>query len=322
MKEKTIHSIKIVIIAIVSILIAEYFNLNFSVSTGVVAILSIATNKSDTIKTALIRFVAFIIAIIIGLLCFSIFGYTLHAFFVYLVIYIPFCKWRNYDLAMAMNTVLISHFLTTQNMAISTIANEFYIFFIGVGLGVLSNLHLSKDHYQIKLLKQQTDDKIKKLLLRMSIRIQDTNIDDFDGSCFESLNHIATNALEVTKLNMKNQFNSKDTYDFDYVLMRQKQIQVLHQMYKHIYDIDEVAISAKYIGDCLENISKQYHSDNDVASLIEDVTSLKEDMKDLPMPIDRKEFEQRAKLFILIQEIEELLLIKNEFMYKYSPKNT
>lgn len=311
------YIIKMIVISILSIIIAEFLKLDFSVSAGIVAILSLAPNKKDTVKTALQRLYAFVIALLIAFVCFSLFGYGLIAFYIYLSFYIMVCVNLKLNSAIAMNSVLISHFLTTQTMNVYTVSNEVLIFIIGVGLGVLSNLHLTKDHLQIKILKEQTDDKIRDVLLRMSMKIQDQDIQDFDGSCFSTLNEIASNALEVTKLNLKNQFNNKDTLDLDYVLMRQSQITLLQNMFKYIQDIEQYPISGKYIGNCLENIANQFHQENTVVDLIEEVHNLNLKMKELPLPNSRNEFEQRAKLFVLLMELEQFIQLKHDFITKY-----
>ena len=58
----------------------------------------------------------------------------------------------------------------------------------------------------------------------------------------------------------------------------------------------------------------EYHKDNDVKALLEELSLIHEKMKTVPLPQARAEFEDRANLFILMERLEEFLLIKRDFM--------
>lgn len=320
MSIKIIQTIKLIVVSIVAIVVAEYFNLNFSVSAGIVVILSIGHTKIETIKTALQRLYAFIVALIIAYGCFYVFDFTLMAFFMYLILYISFCKYKKYESAIAMNSVLISHFLTIGSMNFNAIYNEVLIFSIGVSLGIISNLHLRKDHYYIKQLKGLTDDKIKVVLSRMAKKINGETIDGYDGECIEELISLINEVKSIVRLNYMNQFNQNDTFDLDYVSMRYDQILVLNQMYLHTYDLQNMHLSAKYISTCLEDISNQFHEENEVDDLLVQIEQLYDLMKRLELPNSREEFEERAKLFILIQDMKQFVLLKYNFINEQKGK--
>ena len=115
-KRNCIDALKISIAAIVAILLAEAFKLQFAVSAGIVAILSIAFTKRETIQTAVNRFLAFAVALVIAVACFNLIGYDRYGFFAYLFLFIGVCRFMRWDNAMAMDSVLISHFLTLKAM--------------------------------------------------------------------------------------------------------------------------------------------------------------------------------------------------------------
>ena len=114
-------------------------------SAGIVAILSIAFTKKETLQTARNRFLAFLVALVISAGCFNLIGFTVPAFFVYLALFILVCQFMGWNIAMAMDSVLISHFLTFGEMNGSTLLNEIALFLIGVGMGIIANLFLRRD---------------------------------------------------------------------------------------------------------------------------------------------------------------------------------
>ena len=312
MKENIFKTLKISIASILSILIAMFFNLEFYVSAGIVTILTIQSTKSETMNTALQRFIAFIIGLIISYFTYNFFNYSIIGFILYLIIYIFICITFNWTSSMALNSVLISHFMTFKVMNITTVINELGIFIIGVGMGILINIHLHKDEYGIYKLKYRIDEQIIYILNRMSLRILQ-KIDDYDGHCFDELNKILTLAKAKALENEKNSFES-NSYDLNYLKMREHQAQVLYEMYKLCSKLNTNAITSKLISDFLLKVSKVYHTSNDCSELLKEFNEIDSKEKSVDLPVTRSEFEDRARLFGLLRLIEEFLLVKHRFM--------
>lgn len=311
------NTFKIVVAAIVSILLAHFFDLNYEVSTGIVSILTIQPTKRETIETAIGRLMAFIIALIVAYISFNLFGLNLTGFFVYLLVFILICQMFGWTNAMTMNSVLVSHFLTGQSMNLSAIVNEVMIFGIGVSVGILANMHLRKNVDYIEKLKDATDEQIKKLLEQMSVRILNNDVIDYSKeSFFELRNHIRI-AKNVAEENYKNQLRREDIFDLEYIRMRDKQYQVLYEMYKLVSRLDTKPITAEKLSEFMNEMSVSYNRDNTCEELMEHFNEMDKYMKASPLPVERKEFENRATLYGLMRLIEEFLQLKMDFMKKH-----
>ena len=72
-KKKVIflNTLKISLAAILAIVTAKLVKLDFAVSAGIVAILSVQPTKKETLKTALDRLLAFLIALVISISLFN-----------------------------------------------------------------------------------------------------------------------------------------------------------------------------------------------------------------------------------------------------------
>ena len=66
MKSIIINTLKISVAAILAILCAQALKLDFAVSAGIVAILSVQPTKKETLRTALARLLAFAVALVIS----------------------------------------------------------------------------------------------------------------------------------------------------------------------------------------------------------------------------------------------------------------
>lgn len=308
-RNTVINTIKTILSAITAILLARILELEFSVSAGIVAILTIQPTKKETVKIAFGRLCAFCVALSISSICFSIFGITVEAFFVYLVIYIFVCQIFSWNSAMAMNSVLISHFVTVGSMNMAAVGNEIALFAIGVSCGIIANLHLRKRVDYIEKLKRETDEQIIKILSRMSIRILDKDISDYNGECFDILRKSIMEAKSVAEENYNNQFGSEDTYDIEYIVIREKQCQVLFEMYKSIRHMDTSPHTAGKLSEFLELMATAFPKGNLLDDLSETFTEMDKYMKGQPLPVERKEFEDRARLFGLMRSIEEFIAL-------------
>lgn len=311
---KIINSVKIILAAIIAILIARLLKLDYAIAAGIVAILSVQPTKRETLKTGLSRFYAFVIALVISYFCYHLIGFTTLAFFIYVILFIFICQIFGWHSAMAMDSVLISHFINFGRMGFIEIKNEVFLFIIGVGMGVIANLTLRKKVSYIERLKTEADDLIRQTLCGMSKRILDINFVDDDEKCFEKLDAAITQAEVIAAENYNNQFCKKDVYDLEYIAMRKEQKEVLIEIFKCIVELKTVPKTANLVSEFLKKVSVEYEKNNDVEELLKELHSIQNMMKEKPLPVERLEFEDRAILFMILKRTEEFLGIKNRFM--------
>lgn len=313
MRKIILNSLKVSIAVAVAIAIANILQLEYAISAGIVAVLSIRPTKRETINVAVGRLLAFVIALLIARITYGILGFTQIAFWVYIVPYVFICYLNKWNAAITMNSVLVSHFITYGEMNGAYILNEVLIFTIGISVGILMNLHLHKKEEYIETLKNETDEQIVKILIKIGERVQNKEVLEYNDNCFRELEHILREAKNAAEENYNNQFRSQDKYDMEYIAMRQRQYNVLFDMYKTVKYLETAPSTAKAISDFFEKMANAFHRDNDGQILMDEFKKMDRYMKKQPLPIERQEFEDRARLFVLMRYIEEFIEIKMEF---------
>lgn len=316
--EILLNCIKLICAALISMAIASLLKLEFVASAGVISLLTIMPTKKETMKTAGIRFLAFAVALILALGCYSLAGYCIGAFALFLILFIPVCQLCNWSYALTICSVIVSHFLILGDMSLPHVINEVLIFSIGVGIGVVANLHLRKDVNYIEQLKDETDAEMKSILAGMAEHIMDEDFTDYNGELLHQLRKSIRHAKNVADRNYNNQFKTTDVYDIEYIRMRDKQCMVIHEMYKIVRHIETTPSTAHLISDFLKYMSETYHKDNDGKLTLEKFKEMDMEMKSRPLPEERKEFEDRAMLFSLMRKIEEFIILKMEFSEKFA----
>lgn len=223
-------------------------------------------------------------------------------------------KWSS---AIAMDSVLITHFLAEKTMNIPMIANEISLFLIGAGIGVILNLSLRPKENAWKDKMAEADESIRAIIQRMAERIRTLDRTNYDGSCFLLLDKQLGNAKSLALTNMDNTLGTPSCAELDYVQMREFQSQVLRQIYNSIQMIAYLPDQAPIIADFFERISKEYAKTNDVKSLLDTLHELILSMKNEKLPTKREEFESRAVLFYILKQLEEFLILKRNFVERW-----
>ena len=311
-KEEIITALKITVAAAVACYIADLIGLQFGVSAGIVAILSVLPTKKETVRTAIDRLLAFLAALMIAFCCYGVLGFNLTAFCLYLLVFLIFCRLLGFYSAMAMDSVLISHFLTMGNMDVHSVLNEAGLFLIGTLMGIAVNLTLRKDSKKTEELMQKTDEKIRHILLRASERIMDADLKDYDGTCLVELDDLLDKSYKQALTDYKNDLIDPVDIDLKYIGMRRKQGEILSEIYRNVSEIKTTPDTAATISAFLRKISDQYGRENDVTGLLDETYKMIRRFKELPLPETREEFEDRARLFVLMRSIADFLKIKKE----------
>lgn len=315
-----VKAFKIALAAVLSILTANLLGLRYAVTAGIITVLSIQNTKRETLKTARNRGLAFLCALILAFLCYSLFGLGVGAFIIYLFLFAFLCLSAGWGEAIAMDSVLISHFLTEQSLDREMFVNEVLLFLIGTSFGILINLHLRKKEGEFDRLSIQVDDEIKGIVHRMAENLRREDKTGYNADCFGRLEEKLGLAKECALRNWNNTLWSQSSYELDYIRMRENQSRVLRNIYDSIVRIRMLPAQTMQVADFFEEIEAQYHRDNDVEELLTILKNMLADMKQENLPKSREEFEARALLFYTLMQLEEFLTLKNRFVVKFGGK--
>lgn len=316
-KEIWIKSVKITLAALLSLALAGELNLQYSSTAGIITILSIQKTKRETVKSAAKRGIAFLCALVLSAVSFALLGFTLPAFGVYLLLFALLCLNMGWTEAITSVSVLVTHFLAEETMSLSTIINETLIFVIGTGMGILVNLHLHRRQDEFDRLADEVDTQIKAVLRYMSHYLANKSPTTDSEFSFEKLERSLEAAGLCATANYNNQFRPTDTYELEYIRMREQQSIVLQGIYKNIKSLRHLPVQAARIAELLQEIESCYHKSNTAEALLARLEQFYHTMEQQELPKTRREFEARAILFYILKQLEELLILKRNFMLQH-----
>ena len=317
-KSNFTKALKISFAVILAIITANLLELQYAVTAGIITILSIQNTKRETLKTARNRGLAFVCALFLSAICYKILGFTVPAFITYLFLFTMVCLTAKWNEAIAMDSVLISHFLSEEQFDSMLLFNEVMLFVIGTSFGILINLILRKKEQEFERLAAEVDEEIKGIIHRMSVYLCVEDKTEYKSDCFFRFVEKIDKAKVCALQNWNNTLWKTTAYEMDYIKMRENQSRVLANIYQSIIMIKILPKQTAQVADFLQHIEQQYHRNNNVTKLLDKLEEMLAYMKEEPLPQDRAEFEARAVLFYMLKQLEEFLYLKNQFILKYN----
>lgn len=316
-KEDIVKLIKYVVGSVVAVLLAAALRLEFAYAAGIITLLTIQDTKKETVKIAAKRIVIFIIMTILSAAIFPLAGYHVWAFGVVLIPYLICCIALDMKEAIAPIAVLCTHYISAGSCNAGMILNEFLILVIGAGVGILLNMFMPDSRAKLVEYQRTVDDKMIHILKRMALYMERDNKSDYTGECFEELDKMLINLKKEALYYMNNHFLGENDYYYEYMQMRARQCSILKRVYSDIVRLTTTPQQVRALADFVEKIANEFAEENDVQGLLEELEALKESYTVSELPKSREEFENRAMLYHIMEDLKVFLQIKREFFNKF-----
>lgn len=316
-KEDIIKLIKYVVGSVAAVLLAAALRLKFAYAAGIITLLTIQDTKKETVKIAAKRIVIFIIMTILSAAIFPLAGYHVWAFGVVLIPYLICCIALDMKEAIAPIAVLCTHYISAGSCNAGMILNEFLILVIGAGVGILLNMFMPDSRAKLVEYQRTVDDKMIHILKRMALYMERDNKSDYTGECFEELDKMLINLKKEALYYMNNHFLGENDYYYEYMQMRARQCGILKRVYSDIVRLTTTPQQVMALADFVEKIANEFAEENDVQGLLEELEALKESYTVSELPKSREEFENRAMLYHIMEDLKVFLQIKREFFNKF-----
>ena len=307
---------KVIVSAFVALLVAQALNLSTPSAAAIIAILSVMDTKKVSLAATGQRLAAAVLALVIGMGIFAIFGFDVISFGLYLLCYIPLAYLVKVDIGVAPSTVLVIHLWTQQQLSFELFVNELLLVTIGAGVAILLNWYMPSYHQEIELVREEIEDKMREVLLKMSGFLSIGNGKN-DGEVLQLLKEKLNEAREYVRLEAENHLTKEVTYDYQYFEMRRDQSKLLEIMAANLnefrWDGEEMAILSEMFKQTAQQLAEQ----NTASQLIDDIEDLLEQFRERPLPQTRREFEKRAQLYQLLRDLKRFVQLKVDFFQTY-----
>lgn len=318
--------------AAVAIVAALGIGLLNAPSAGIVTLLTIQNTRRETFLLIAKRLLGFVCSTALAWIAFTTVGFDAWGFGVFVLLFVAFANLFGLQDAIAMNAVLATHYLVWEDINLMLVLNEAGLLLIGMALGVLFNLAMPRNLPYIRREQVEIDQQIVKILQELSKRLrgepaetESNERQEQDGlyleSLFSRLNKQMDRTAERTAEAAGNTWQPYMRYLAAYLTMRGQQISLLAGLMRQFDSAAEVWPQNFSLAAFLEEIALDFHEDNDASSLLKSWDELRGAYRMQALPQSRTEFEHRATLLQMMEQIRYFLRLKQRFHIEWSPQN-
>lgn len=314
------RSIKLVLAAGGSLLLADWFGLNYASFASIIAILSLVDSRRSTLKIVLQRFYAFVLAMLIGGFSLAAVGFNDWGLLVYMLCYFPLAHYFGVMAGIAPASVTVFHLHQEGAITWQILNNEFWLFAIGAGLALLVNLYMPSKEKKISAYHQQVEDKLREIMLRFEellVSGDGTN----QAKLITELDALLEKALATVYLDKDNQVFNRTNYHVHYFEMRQAQNNILRNMARLMNQLDSQSPEGVLLAQLFAETAEELSETNSGEELLSGIGEFLATFRKRELPKTREEFENRALLFQLLNDMQHLLQIKLDFYRHYYKEN-
>lgn len=314
-----IKTIKISLGCCIAFFIAETFSLNFSTSVITITLLSILNTKKDTFLIAGKRLLSFFVAVLTSIFIFPLLNYSLLSLGIYLALYQLFCQLLYLTEGFSMSTVLMLHLWKNQEISVPLFTNELYLMLIGISMGIVMNLYMPNKVEKIQTAQREIEEKMAEILFTMSRAIFQEYLSEYITKSLTELENLLSSSLAHAQYTQKNFFFKDMSYYVTYMQMRSEQTVLLKQIHQNLPRLQEPYLQTNLVSKFMRIVAISLENYDNAEDLLKYLSLLKQKFRSASLPSSRQEFESRAVLYEIVNELHEMLILKRDFTRNLSP---
>lgn len=312
-----IKTIKITSAVISAILISEFLSMSFSLSAGIIALVSILGVKKQSLNVAGQRLVASVFSLGLSSLLFTLFGFNLWVFGAYIAVFSAITIYRNTIVALVTNVVLVVHIYGLAEISTEIILNEIGLLVIGISCALVFNYYTKSRSSELMKKQSDVENQLKEIFNNMSFCLKNqckiTSLEDETIL----LKNMIFQGKSIANDEMNDYYFKDRKYFWAYFSMREQQYYILDYMRRHFY----VEWIAEYESELISNIVKQIesnvHESNSGDLELNMIKEARAFFKISHLPETREEFEHRSALYQFLNDLETILILKKRFLNEY-----
>ncbi|CRK81496.1 aromatic acid exporter family protein [Neobacillus massiliamazoniensis] len=307
-----LRTVKTALGAGVSIWIAQLFHLQFASFASIICILCIEKTKKQSIQSSLERFAACTLSLVLSGLVFQTLGYNPLVFSLFILLFIPLLVRLRLQKGFVNSVVIVLHIFTLEKFTLPIALNELLIVMIGVGVAILLNSYMPNVEKNLKEAKTAIEEKFKKILFEYGAYLEKGD-QGWDGKELLELEEDLNKGKMLAIQYEENRLGTDKKGYYYYFDMREKQFVILKRMLPIVSSLNEDVVQRHVFAQFLYEISTDVKSENTAYRHLQRLEIEHQKMKEMELPKFRTEFETRALVFHLMNEIEYYLETKMNY---------
>ncbi|MFD1030674.1 aromatic acid exporter family protein [Metaplanococcus flavidus] len=306
------RTMKTAVGVIIAISLAQLLQLDFFVSAGILTILCIQPTKKRSIRAAVSRFIASLIAIFYAMIFFEGIAYHPVVIGMMILLFIPVLVSLRFADGFVSSSVIIFHIYSAGDLTGSLILNEILLMVIGFGTALIVNMYMPSIENKLEDYRFRIEVLYAKILHEMAQFLKEGK-SDWDGSELVETAELLSKAKALAYQDVENHVTRLENKYYRYFDMRQDQYEIIERILPKISTLPVLVKHAQLIGDFLNDLADHVHAGNTASRYLGKLDDVKMEFSKLPLPNNHEEFQSMAALYQIIEELDSYLEIKKSY---------
>ena len=305
-----IRTIKTAIAVFIAIYLANRLNLELYTFAGIAAILAIHATRKESIKVTGKLFAAAQISLLIGYCLFSLLDVHIYVIGLALLIIIPVLFLAKVDRGIVISSVVTIHLYSAEVVNFAFYFNEVLLLTVGMGVSLLVNLiYMPNRSKELANIRQELDRQYASLFHHLANHLQQENY-VWDGAEYLTIAQLIKKGKETALFDIENYVSKKELEQYHYFEIQEKRFEYIDRILPLVSRVDQVLVQGIMLSGMLSQLSVllEENRKGDILVLYGDIRLLRKEYEEMDLPATRKEFEIRAALLMILNELEGFVL--------------
>jgi len=305
-----IRTIKTAIAVFIAIYLAHRLNLELYTFAGIAAILAIHATRKESIKVTGKLFASAQISLLIGYFLFSLLDVHFYVIGLALLIIIPVLFLAKLEQGIVMSSVVIIHLYSAETVNVAFYLNEVLLLTVGMGVALLVNLiYMPNRSKELSAIREELDKQYSSLFHHLSNHLRQENY-VWDGAEFLTIAQLIKKGKETALFDIENYVSRKELEQYHYFEVQENRFQYIERILTLVSRVDQVLVQGVMLSNMFARLSEilKENKKGDLPVLYGDIRLLRKEYEEMELPATRKEFEIRAALLMILNELEGFVL--------------
>ena len=224
----------------IAIVAAEFLQLSYATSAGIITLLTVQDTKQDTIQLTVDRILSFLLCVGLIYICFHFPPAGWVNYIVYILLMVVCCCLLGWQNTISVNAVMGTHYLMTPDYSLNFALNELTLILIGTGLALGMNWLMPSYRKKIREDVKTAEQAMKKVLTEMAEYLEEKKSSEDVWMDLDELEEILHDGLKNAHEQVNNTLGEQDYYYADYLEMRLQQCSMLQTLRNSVTRIRKV----------------------------------------------------------------------------------
>lgn len=304
-----IRVIKTAVAVIAAIYLANALGLSSPLYAGLLAVLGVDVTKRKGIHTSLQRLGASVVGLVIAAGIYGTFGFQIWAIGLFVLLHYPIVNRIQLKEGIVTSSVVMFHVFGAGTLSLKLLSNEVALLLVGLGTATVINvLYMPKVDKELQSYRERVEVLFSQICKEIANHLRNSDYIWSGQELLDCGKLLGKAVLEAKRHNDNSLvFESEDWSIYFY--MRQRQLEGIERMALLVARIYQTLPHGELLANVFEGLSEdvkiEYYTGRTEKNLLE----LEQRYRQMPLPQTREEFEIRAALLQLVEELKVYLSV-------------